>query len=415
MVNIMLKMIIKSVKGRKWSFLLTMLVCIVSLAMASFAVYIYENAHFCQNVVENGLTAGTKNTAVLDVLNGISDEEFAEFKDKLLNEKDILSVGEIDIYSGFEDSELAKLQCRFNGSNENMLNYIMIDCRAAGIYDIPLETGNIKKDINLSENEYQVYLGSGFKKYYKIGDVIEHEVYEGCVYRFEVKGFLKSGTEAIDPETLLSTDSFLDDKCYKKIGESDVVMVCNVTMDSNAMFFTWSDKVSYKEIKTQINKIADSMGIDAVIGTIDNILDEKLTAGRKINDFVNDILWIVMIATIIMLTCTQISVVFTNLSEYGILCANGFSIPWIAAMLIVENSVKIIISGICSSVLFYKLLDILFAGVGNQSDVCREIFIKNVIPANCIICILIILVSSIVPVLVLMSQRTSTLIGGNDT
>ncbi|MDE6233713.1 MAG: hypothetical protein K2M60_10275 [Lachnospiraceae bacterium] len=411
----MLKMIIKSVKGRKWSFLLTMFVCIVSLAMTLFAVYIYENAHFCRNVVENGLTAGTKNTAVLDVLNEISDEEFAEFKDKLLNEKDILSVGEIDIYSGFENSELAKLQCRLSGNDENMLNYIMIDCRAADIYDIPLETGNIKKDTNLSENEFQVYLGSAYKKYYKTGDVIEHEIYKGCTYRFEIESFLKSGTKAIDPETLLSTDSFLDDKCYKKLGESDVVMVCNVKMDSNVMFFTWSDEVSLKDIKTQINKIADLVGIDAVIGTIDNILNEKLEASRKINDFVNDILWIVMITTIIMLTCTQISVVLTNLSEYGILCANGFSIPWIAAMLIVENSIKIILSGICSSLLFHKLLDILFAGVGSQSDVCREIFIKNVIPANCIICILIILVSSAVPVFVLMNRKTSTLIGGNDT
>ncbi|MBD5134577.1 MAG: hypothetical protein HDT39_01230 [Lachnospiraceae bacterium] len=410
----MLKMIIKSVKNRKRSFLLTMLVCIASLTMASFAVYIYENAHFCQNVVENGLTAGTKNTAIISVRNDISNEEYTELYTKLLNEKGILSVGEIEINIGLEDSELAKVQCSLTGSDENMINYVKIDSRAVGIYDIPLEKGIIEKDINLSENVHHVYLGSGFKKYYKTGDIME-EIYGENTYRFEVKGFLKSGTKVIDPETLLSTDSFLDDKCYKKLGENDAVMVWNETMYTNAMFFTWSNNVSFNQIKTQINQIADSMGIVTVIGSIDDILNEKLEAGRKINDFVNDILWIVMITTIIMLTCTQISVVFTNMSEYGILCANGFSILWIAAMLIVENSVKIIISGICSSVLFYRLLDILFAGVGSQSDVCREIFIRNVIPANCIICILIILVSSAVPVLVLMDQKTSTLIGGNDT
>ncbi|MDE5780991.1 MAG: hypothetical protein K2I03_05875 [Lachnospiraceae bacterium] len=412
----MLRMIIKSVKNRKKSFLLTMLVCIVSLAMASFAVYIYENAHFCQNVVENGLTAGTKNTALISVSNSddISDEEYTELYTKLLNEKDILSVGEIDINIGLEDSELAKVQCSLTGSNDNMLNYVKIDSRAVGIYDIPLENGRIEKDINLSENVFHVYLGSAFKKYYKTGDVME-EIYGENIYRFKVKGFLKSGTKVIDPETLRSTNSFLDDKCYKKLGENDAVMVWNETMYTNAMFFTWSDDVSFKEIKTRINEIADSMGIVAVIGTIDDLIGEKLKESRKINDFVNGILWIVMIATIIMLTCTQISVVFTNLSEYGILCANGFSVPWISTMLIVENSVKIIASGICSSALFYRLLDILFAGVGSQSDVCREIFIKNVIPANCIICILIILVSSAVPVFVLMNQKTSTLIGGNDT
>lgn len=391
-----------------------MLVCIASLTMASFAVYIYENAHFCQNVVENGLTAGTKNTAIISVRNDISNEEYTELYTKLLNEKGILSVGEIEINIGLEDSELAKVQCSLTGSDENMINYVKIDSRAVGIYDIPLEKGIIEKDINLSENVHHVYLGSGFKKYYKTGDIME-EIYGENTYRFEVKGFLKSGTKVIDPETLLSTDSFLDDKCYKKLGENDAVMVWNETMYTNAMFFTWSNNVSFNQIKTQINQIADSMGIVTVIGSIDDILNEKLEAGRKINDFVNDILWIVMITTIIMLTCTQISVVFTNMSEYGILCANGFSILWIAAMLIVENSVKIIISGICSSVLFYRLLDILFAGVGSQSDVCREIFIRNVIPANCIICILIILVSSAVPVLVLMDQKTSTLIGGNDT
>ena len=391
-----------------------MLVCIASLTMASLAVYIYENAHFCQDVVENGLTAGTKNTAVISVRNDISYEKYTELYTKLLNEKDILSVGEIEINIGLEDSELAKVQCSLTGSDENMINYVKIDSRAVGIYDIPLEKGMIERDINLSENVHHVYLGSGFKKYYKTGDVME-EIYGENTYRFEVKGFLKSGTKVIDPETLLSTDSFLDDKCYKKLGENDAVMVWNETMYTNAMFFTWSDNVSFKQIKTQINQIADSMGIVTVIGSIDDILNEKLEAGRKINDFVNGILSIVMIATIIMLTCTQISVVFTNLSEYGILCANGFSVSWISVMLIVENSVKIIISGICSSVLFYKLLDILFAGVGSQSDVCREIFIRSVIPANCIICILIILVSSAVPVLVLMNQKTSTLIGGNDT
>ncbi len=393
-----------------------MLVCIASLTMVSLAVYIYENAHFCQNVVENGLTAGTKNTALISVRNSddISYEEYTELYTKLLSEKDILSVGEMDINTGLEDSELAKVQCSLTGSDENMLNYVKIDSRAVGIYGIPLEKGMIEKDINLIENVFHVYLGSAFKKYYKTGDVME-EIYGDNTYRFEVKGFLKSGTKVIDPETLRSTDSFLDDKCYKKLGENDVVMVWNETSYTNAMFFTWSDNVSFKEIKTRINEIADSMGIVAVIGTIDDLLGEKLKESRKINDFVNGILWIVMIATIIMLTCTQISVVFTNLSEYGILCANGFSVPWISAMLIVENSVKIIVSGICSSALFYRLLDILFAGVGSQSDVCREIFIRSVIPANCIICILIILVSSAVPVLVLMNQKTSTLIGGNDT
>lgn len=410
----MLKMIIKSIKSRKVSFLMTMLVSIVSLVIASFAVYIYENAHFCTNVVENGLAAGTKNTALISLLNDLSNEEISIFYDKLLKEKDIIDVGETYIGAGFEGLELSKVQCRLTGSSENMLNHVMMDSRAVGIYDIPLEKGEIERNTSSGKTDMQVYLGKGFKKYYKIGDVITEQMGYNT-YRFEIKGFLKSGTKVVDPETLLSTESFLDDKCYKTLGENDAVIVYKNDFFMSALFFTWSDKVSFGEIKSRINNIADSMGIDAVIGTIDKLMDEKLEESRKINDFVNDILWIVMITAIIMLACTQISVVFTNLSEYGILCANGFSIPWIAAMLVVENSVKITISGICSALLFRRLLDILFEGVGSQSDVCREIFIRNVIPADFIICILIILVSSIVPVLVLISQKPGALIGGNDT
>lgn len=413
----MLKIIIKSIRNRKWSFLLTMLVSVVAMVMASFVVYIYENAHFCMNVIEDGLTEGSNNTGIIS----ISDSENVEYKkilewyDRLLNEEGVISIGSAGFWEGFEDTELARAQCALTGSDTNMIDYIMIEAGLAEMYNIPLEDGKIEQNINLDVNGCQVYLGSAFKNHYKIGDVLEEKGGYGT-YRFEIKGFLKSGTKVPDPETLMSTESFQDDKCYKKLNENDVVIVFNRDeLGIDAMFFTWPDSISYNEIKTRVTNTADSLGIDVIVGNLNGLLNERMTASMNVYNFVNGILWIVMIASVIMITCTQVSVVFTNLSEYGILCANGFSIQKIAVMLIAENAFKIILSGICSAFLFYRLLDVLFIGTGRQSDVCREIFMRNVLPADCIICLLIIAVSSIIPVIVLMNQKTSTLIGGNDT
>lgn len=112
--------------------------------------------------------------------------------------------------------------------------------------------------------------------------------------------------------------------------------------------------------------------------------------------------------------CMQVLLILNNLSEYGILCANGYRIKDISYMLLIENFIKTAIAYFVSVYLSSKIILYSFSTYADVQYVFNDIFYNYVIIKVGVISVLIAIVSSIIPIFVLRKYKVVNLIGGNN-
>lgn len=429
----MVRLTIRSIWKRKWSFIMIIFVSVVSFIMLSLSIYIYENSVYCKKVITESLNSGTENSGVLYLSGGYFEEtgdknvdKYMNFKRELSSMDGISSSGELRYNGGFEDFTLARRQCELTGRDDGMLNYGYVENTAIDYYKIPLSEGTLVKDMPNDVNINYVYLGSAYKKYYEVGDTITDKlmrlVHEGKKTKkvtenitFIVKGFIKDGTKFVYPETFGSSDAFLNDKCYEVLSSTGVIVEFNSYNTENSVFLSWKKSQSYNALKAKINKLAAKYGFTVLSVSMEKLLNEKEASSREINEYILNILGIVITVTVIMMICIQISAVLNNMSEYGILYANGYTTHNIAMMIILESIIRMAATSIASLYLVKILVWKVFIAVPGESEVFKEIFYKYVISGNIISAVLICAVSVILPLMIIGYKRPVELIGGNDT
>ena len=127
------------------------------------------------------------------------------------------------------------------------------------------------------------------------------------------------------------------------------------------------------------------------------------------------LLVVITIVCLIIMICMQVTSILNNLSEYGILYANGYGIRKLCGMLIWENVIKMGVALIISLIIAKKLIIRSFFGMSTMLEVYNDIYNNTVIYQMMGICVLIVILASIVPVFVLSNYKPIELIGGNDT
>lgn len=394
---------------------MTVLLCILAFMMLSVSLYIYENSIYCRKTIENLIESGTGRSGVIASVNDSEFDMFAQFRNELYKSDLITKAGYITTASGFGETEFGQLQAKLEGRQDDSFEYVYMDSSAMDFYKIELEEGSIDKDMPYDETMHYLYLGSAYKEYYKIGDEIQYNIYDDVVFKFVVKGFLAENTRIIDDETLFSSDAFTNDKCYVTLSDAGVIIECNYSSLCDAMFYSWKEGCSAQEAEQEVKTIAGKYGLSVITARIDDILEEKEESCREINSFILNILGIVLVTTVVLLICVHISAVFSNLSEYGIMYANGFGIGHLAFMLFIELFFKMVIVCGCSLAFTKVLLFEIFYGIEGQVEVYNDIFYRYVVPYNILSGIIILIIAFVIPFIVLVQQKPINLIGGNDT
>lgn len=415
----MVRIVIRSVGNRKKSFIMTILLCILAFMMLSASIYIYENSVYSRKTIENALVSGAGHSGVIASINDIQvdtiNEDMSKFRNELYKSSLISKVGEIDIASGFGQTEFGRLQAELENKSEDYFEHISIDSTAMDFYDIQLEEGRIDTDMPYDDSIAYLYLGSAYKNYYKVGDSITENIYEGFDITYTVKGFFADNTRIIYSDTLFSADEFAGDKCYMTLPDTWAIIERNSKSNSSSMLYSWEEGCTAEEAEQEVKRIAEKCGLSVITARIDDILDSKQEADMEINRFILDVLAIILITTVIMLICIHISAIFTNLSEYGIMYANGFGIGNLAFMLFIELLFKMVIVCGCSLAFIKVLLFKIFYGIDGQVEVYNEIFYRYVVPGNILSAITVLIIAFVIPMIVLARQKPINLIGGNDT
>lgn len=415
----MFRIVIRSVGNRKKSFIMTVLLCILAFMMLSASIYIYENSVYSRKTIENALVSGADHSGVAASINDIEvdtiNEDMSKFRNELYRSNLISNVGEIYIAEGLSETEFGRLQAKLENKPRDSFEYIAIDSTLMDFYDIRLEEGSIDKDMPYDDFIAYLYLGSAYKKYYKVGDSITENIYEGYDITFTVKGFIEDNTRIIDSYTLFTANEFAGDKCYMTLPDTGIIIESNGTSNTSAMLYSWEEGCTAREAEQEVKRIAEKYGLSVITSRVDEILDSKQEADMEINRFILDVLAIILITTVIMLICIHISAIFTNLSEYGIMYANGFGIGNLAFMLFIELLFKMVIVCGCSLALIKVLLFEIFYDIEGQVEVYNEIFYGYVVPGNILSGLIVLLIAFVIPLIVLARQKPINLIGGNDT
>lgn len=422
----MVKLIIKNILNRKWSFLVTIFINIVALSMISMSVYIYENTTYCETVIDKTMRYDTDNMGIIalndtEIEEGYAYDDYFEIGKSIVSElmeKDkIISAGGYDICGpAFDDSDIALFQHELLGDDEEGLNYYSMDAGIIDMFNIEFTEGEMDKSLDTSDEftEY-LYLGEGYREKYKVGDVVEWSAGKDIHLKMIVKGFFSENGRVVDPNIISTRGSFTTDKCYINLKASDVIMVRNTAKDGAVCFVIWDEEYSYDEIQDEINSVSAKYGKAAHLVKLSEIIDEKVQAGNEISGYIMDVLWIILVTAIIMVTCIQITNILNNTSQYGIMYANGFSTGNIMAMLVVETFLNTVISGALSIVFVKKLISFIFLSVKDESEVIDYIFKEYVIGADMLSAFIISIIAIAVPMIIIYRMKPVQLIGGEDT
>lgn len=414
----MLRLIFKSMKNRIVSILMVTVVCIISLMLVSMSIYIYENSIYCTKQINSIMKEKVENSAIIGIMGTESDEESEKsnaFRKVLGEMPEISAAGYTKFATGMDGCEYAEVQRKIKG-NDDELRYLYLESEAADLYNIELEEGQLVKDMPNDDGLIYVYLGSAFKDYYSVGDESEWKVTEEIRFKFIVKGFFKDGVRVLRQNEVEDSGAFLGDKCYDTLGETDAIMEFNRgTISSSTMLCSWKDGYSFDEMQTKILDKAEECGIECVVASMSEIINEKVRSTKEINEYILNVLGVILATTIVMMICIQVTSILNNMSEYGILYANGFTTANIGIMLIVENVLKMIISCAVSLAIVKKLLTTLLYIIPEEQEVFNDIFNNNVIWGNIGAAAIMSLASLIIPLIFITRLKPVQLIGGNDT
>ncbi len=427
------KIILKNIIHRKWSFIVTILINIVALSMIAMSVYIYENTTYCEKIIDKSMRYDIDNIGIITVGNleteeGYMYDDMGEISQSMVNElkenDKIISVGAIGIEEGFDNSDIAKIQHELidnednknNNDDDELLHYYGMDSGIMDMFNIELTEGSIDKTIDTSDElTNYVYLGEGYKKKYKVGDVIDIQYKNDIHYRMIVNGFFSSKGIIAEPNVISTTAGFTSDKCCFKLKDSDVIIVHNMAYNGAVCFMVWNDNYSYDEIQNEVNKLAKRYDKTAHVVKLSKIIKEKVKEGNEISGYIMDVLWIILVTAVIMVTCIQITNILNNTSQYGIMYANGFSAGSIMTMLAVETFLNTIIAAVMSIVVVKKLIKFIFTAVTDENEVIDYIFKEYVIGVDILAAFIISIVSIVIPMIIIYRMKPVQLIGGEDT
>lgn len=417
----MFTLLFDSIIRRMKSFCFSVCLCIVSIVLFAFAVYIYEDSIYCVNNADKILREGIDGTGVIGIVNFSSDsEEIRRFRNEVYELEEVNAIGTATqqgyMYLGLD--ELSNLQSEYIDMEDNESQSVMgilVENTALSLCDLQMEGGEINYDKAPEENCTYLYLGNNLKDI-PVGTEYTVEIGTGenlKTLRFVVKGILKKGARFINRDLFTQNGNFLAESCYTNLDS----MVLASENDSNINFWMYSinEGTDFDIVEAKINDIADKYGVQIYYGRASDITNERIKATKELNNAIIKLLGIVLLVSIVIMVCVQITAIFNNVSEYGILYANGYSMRQLCAMQIFENVIKMAVSLIAAIFIEKKLLLFSFNGMSDLTTVFYDIYYNYVIIKMIVVSILIVILASIVPVIVLGKYKPIELIGGNDT
>lgn len=427
----MLKLLFDSIILRIRSVIFTIILCTVSIVLFSIAIYMYEDSKYGERKTDELLAEGVNHTGEMSVASGYNNEmsvsldytsdKINKLRIELFNIDGITSVGENPTLEPVLSNmnELHEIQSKYTdmkGCDSGCIKGVFVNNTSLRCCNISLYSGELLEELNQDKDCYYLYLGYNLKEVplgtqYTIPFAENGEKKEAKVI---VKGILSKNTEYINSNVITNTNTntIISDEC--SIHMDNYIMVVNNHYYSNTFMYSVDSLYDIEQIDEQIDSIAKRNGLKVNLAHVSEIFKEKKESSHKLLKTILQLLSISTIVSITIMICMQVLLILNNLSEYGILCANGYRIKDISYMLLIENFIKTAIAYFVAVYLSAKIILYSFSTYADVQYVFYDIFYNHVIIKVGVISVLIAIVSSIIPVFVLRKYKVVNLIGGNN-
>ena len=280
-----------------------------------------------------------------------------------------------------------------------MIDYTIIILESEDKYVTYLYLGN-----NLSE----IPVGTEYHFSGAIGT--DHELNVTYI----VQGVFEKGAVFIDPRLLSQTYDLLSEECAYNL--DNMVIAQSDSSRSNWFFYTVNDESSVEVVNDEIGELAKETGWPVITASASEIMRGRQEKTMEVSRMVIDLLIIVVLSNIIILSCLSVSSILGNKSEYGILQANGYGSYQLSLIIVIENAVKFAIATVLGCFMAKKVISLYaFWDIETMEYVFNDIFMNYVLWKVLLIMAVLIVVSSVVPVIVINRLKPVELIGGNET
>lgn len=253
-------------------------------------------------------------------------------------------------------------------------------------------------EMEQKEDQYPIYFGSGWKGYVELGQVLtSKQFYRDRDVHFQVAGFLKEGTYAMDPTGSMDTTPFCMD--YRVIG---IVPEGSETGNEGLNnYILLSDKEDAEEITDFIrNKMRES----GILGSVENWGEQReIWRTQGGGDFKVRFQFAVFAVSIafVFASVVFVSNLLSRKREIGVLYTCGFGEKAIFGMVLTEHTITVfgafLLAYIIRMIQIYLQANKMMGYDGAERLRLAESIHKGILPGMLLLAFLLVALASLIP------------------
>ena len=396
--------------------LLSVFLIVVSTLVIMLSVILSENRDEVYETIDTLLVCGVDCTAELDIDYGDNmgleqlkemQLKISEFLDDVSEEAEINCIGSYSTGGYLPIPELYEIQKKGGGTFDEYLNMTSIHKNATDMFKIEITSGTHPSEMKFESDTDYLYLGSGYKDFINPGTE-----YEVNGYKFKVAGIL-------DESQIFFDDNFtsgISATSYSVTHDMKYEILCFSDYHTSRFLLCANKGYNINQAIEKLYSVAEKYDMQDYI--LYTTLNDKYEMANQEWLFIKNILYklitIVCISCILMLICTHILDLLSQMRNYGIMYANGFSISDISKIITIKNIAVSVFAFLISIIICLLAVNLVFKGSEDMSDVFNRIIVHIAIPLSLSVIGLITVFITLFSIVILRKLSPLRMIGGQN-
>lgn len=411
------KFAIDGILNRKLRSLLVIVASVMAILLCSLVIFMYELDNYNVKKCDNILKYGINNTGyfIIDA-EGVDEDTYNYFMNKIEEMDGIQGIGghvltylDDNCFNGLisiqEDNRIAEPTEKsesFVLNNNNKFEVFCMDKKALSLYDIKVIDGELPYELDNQKDRIYMYLGYEYREI-PVGTVFESEN-----SNYVVAGILEKNSSIINE--FLSNSAVGVDKYYWNLDYEAIVLDSNNI--SYEKYFSVREDSDIDTIKKEIKSISNKMGINVIIGELNQVIKVRHKEVEKLIEYIIQLLIITIIVVTITQACMLIVSTLSDMTKYSIMNAFGVTKKSIIIVVMLENFIKYILAICISLVGSIVYLKYQYESSKKMYMYAIEIFYNSVQWKVCLIFLIIYMIASILPIYEIHRKSLVSIVGG---
>ncbi|MGN0166002.1 MAG: hypothetical protein ACI39R_07440 [Lachnospiraceae bacterium] len=395
-------------------FVLSIFLLAVTMFLIGYLAYTQYSLNDYRKRAETGLKVSAEQIGTILVED---TDRYDEFVDALNNVNGVMGIGTMESNQFFFVKDLAFLgnlqKGHFKGITDQEYENEYEGCFqttivGAGIWqamNIDLQEGKAPTEYDINERTWLLYLSEEFKDAVTMGEQYYSYDREGNVLaEYLIAGFYSSSTRMMDERVLLQKTS---DSVGFYMPEYSVIVVDSGKQDG--MFVC--EKGKYDEVVKNFYTLAEQYSADISVYSMDAIVSKAEKNDSKVADSFAELSMLLGISALVMVICSQTITLLSHTRDFGVWLSSGATKKDLVYAFWFQNSIRTIAAlPVAGAVLLFLLRQ---EAVDVETDaLAKSIYLGVSVPVMIVCGIVMIIISSLIPLMILKKTPVTTMLAG---